>query len=199
MTHHSDKIAALIGSRICHDLISPVGAISNGIELLAMAGGAAGPEAQLLKDSAGDASARIRLFRIAFGQASDDQTVGRAEFCDLLQAVHGQGRVTLSITVPPDLSRLVAKAVVLAVMCAEQALPYGGTLDISHDGGQWRVRAESDRLNADQDLWALLQSPPDAPDVPPGAVQFVLLPRLLWEADMNYAAQVTDTTVEITF
>ncbi|MEL7098472.1 MAG: histidine phosphotransferase, partial [Pseudomonadota bacterium] len=37
-------LAALIGSRICHDLISPIGAINNGLELLGMAGTAGGAE-----------------------------------------------------------------------------------------------------------------------------------------------------------
>jgi len=34
MTSHTHNLASLIGSRICHDLISPIGAIHNGIELL---------------------------------------------------------------------------------------------------------------------------------------------------------------------
>ena len=38
MTLHTPKLAALIASRICHDLISPVGAISNGLELLSFGG-----------------------------------------------------------------------------------------------------------------------------------------------------------------
>ena len=41
------SLSALIGSRICHDLISPIGAINNGLELLDMSGGAPGPEASL--------------------------------------------------------------------------------------------------------------------------------------------------------
>lgn len=57
-------LPALIGSRICHDLISPIGAINNGLELLNMAGtGAApGPELELIGQSVESASARIRFF-----------------------------------------------------------------------------------------------------------------------------------------
>ena len=40
----TQDIAALLGSRICHDLISPLGAISNGVELLEMSGAQMGPE-----------------------------------------------------------------------------------------------------------------------------------------------------------
>ena len=45
-------ISALLGSRICHDLISPIGAISNGVELLMLDGLAKGPEMALVADSA---------------------------------------------------------------------------------------------------------------------------------------------------
>ncbi|HMS96693.1 MAG TPA: histidine phosphotransferase, partial [Tabrizicola sp.] len=64
MTDQPD-LAALIASRICHDLISPLGAIGNGVELLAME--RAGPELDLLSESVAHANARIRLFRISFG------------------------------------------------------------------------------------------------------------------------------------
>ena len=58
-------LAALVSSRICHDLISPIGAINNGLELLNMSGLAHdGPEIQLIGDSVKSARARIRFFRI---------------------------------------------------------------------------------------------------------------------------------------
>ena len=56
----SDKtdLAALLGSRICHDLISPIGAIGNGLELLMMDPGTHGPEMSLISESVGHANAR---------------------------------------------------------------------------------------------------------------------------------------------
>ena len=69
-------LAALVGSRICHDLISPLGAIGNGVELLGMTGVPDGPEMDLIAESVGNANARIRFFRIAFGAAAADQRIG---------------------------------------------------------------------------------------------------------------------------
>ncbi|MEO0403208.1 MAG: histidine phosphotransferase, partial [Pseudomonadota bacterium] len=63
------NLAALIGSRICHDLISPIGAINNGLELLGMSDQRDGPEIDLISESVENASARIRFFRIAYGAA----------------------------------------------------------------------------------------------------------------------------------
>src|SRR5690606_36320108 len=76
-------LGALVASRICHDLVNPLGAIGNGVELLALTTGfgpAAGPQGASLQGTAGGspelaliaestthAAARARLFRLAFG------------------------------------------------------------------------------------------------------------------------------------
>src|SRR6056297_1690043 len=131
MATHTDKIAALIGSRICHDLISPVGAIDNGLELLALTGTTEGPEMQLLQDSARGATTKIRQFRLAFGLAADPQTIGKTEFSNLLSELYAQGRIALIHAQADDISRPRAKAIMLAIMCAEQALPFGGQLAVT--------------------------------------------------------------------
>ncbi|MCT8999999.1 histidine phosphotransferase ChpT [Chelativorans intermedius] len=61
-------LAALLCSRVCHDIISPVGAISNGLELLDE-GGAEEDAMALIRASARNASARLQFARIAFGAA----------------------------------------------------------------------------------------------------------------------------------
>lgn len=91
MTANPADLAALIGSRICHDLISPIGAIGNGVELLAMTG-AAGPEVALIAESVAAANARIRFFRIAFGAAPADQRIGAPEVRSILDDLSRGGR-----------------------------------------------------------------------------------------------------------
>ncbi|WP_457938609.1 histidine phosphotransferase ChpT [Mesorhizobium sp. 10J20-29] len=61
-------LAALLCSRVCHDIISPVGAINNGLELLDE-GGADEDAMSLIRQSARNASARLQFARIAFGAA----------------------------------------------------------------------------------------------------------------------------------
>ena len=61
-------LAALLCSRVCHDIISPVGAINNGLELLDE-GGADADAMNLIRASARNASARLQFARIAFGAA----------------------------------------------------------------------------------------------------------------------------------
>jgi histidine phosphotransferase ChpT len=61
-------LASLLCSKVCHDIISPVGAINNGLELLDE-GGADEAAMDLIKTSARNASARLQFARIAFGAA----------------------------------------------------------------------------------------------------------------------------------
>jgi histidine phosphotransferase ChpT len=69
-------VLELIASRICHDVISPVGAISNGLELLQEMGLEGGAEAiSLIAKSAEQATRRLRLFRYAYGTAGGKDLV----------------------------------------------------------------------------------------------------------------------------
>ncbi len=73
----SPRVLELISSRICHDLVSPVGAISNGVELLEEMGEEAGDEAiALVSTSAQQASHRLKCFRLAYGAAGTDKNLG---------------------------------------------------------------------------------------------------------------------------
>ncbi|MFU0505504.1 histidine phosphotransferase ChpT [Pseudaminobacter sp. NGMCC 1.201702] len=67
-TLSAPDLAALLCSRVCHDIISPVGAINNGLELLDE-GGADEDAMNLIRASATNASARLQFARIAFGAA----------------------------------------------------------------------------------------------------------------------------------
>jgi histidine phosphotransferase ChpT len=199
VTHPSLDIPALIGSRICHDLISPVGAISNGLELLAMTGTPPGPEMALVSDSAANASARIRLFRLAFGAASAGQQVASDEVAEILRAVFSESRIDLRWQAVGPQDRQQVKAALLAMLCVESALPGSGTITLARDGDGWVVRAEAPRLILDAATWAMLNGAPPPADLPPAAVQFALLPEILDALDRRATLQSGDTTLELSF
>jgi len=90
----SKDIAALVGSRICHDLISPLGAIGNGVELLSLTSGETSAEMVLINESVANANARIRFFRIAYGATEMGQRVPRKEILSVLAASARGGRFT---------------------------------------------------------------------------------------------------------
>ena len=89
------RVLELVASRICHDLVSPVGAINNGVELMQELGADAGDEAvSLIATSAQQASIRLKCFRLAYGAAGTDKNIGIREvkevFVDWLKAGHIQ-------------------------------------------------------------------------------------------------------------
>jgi histidine phosphotransferase ChpT len=146
------NLNALIGSRICHDLINPLGAIGNGIELLGLAGVATGPEMALVSESDENATAKIKFLRLAFGVATQDQTVSRDEILSTLEAMARGGRLSYSWNVAGDPQRLEVRTALLAVMCEETALPMAGDIEITLDQTSWTITAKHDRLTLDPDL-----------------------------------------------
>jgi histidine phosphotransferase ChpT len=174
----SPDFSALIASRICHDLISPIGAIGNGVELLTMEpGSATRPEFALISASVANANARIRLFRIAFGAATGDQRIARNEVLSILTDLGHAGRITFAWTSLGDLSRREVRLVFLLLLCLETALPYGGRVEVTQTESGWSIRAEAQRTKIDAELWTLLDLPATEAAVEPGKVQFALVGR----------------------
>ncbi len=175
MTHPNLDLGALIGARICHDLISPVGAIANGLELLSLSGAPDGPEMSLVSQSALSANARIRFFRIAFGLSADGQSVSSGEMTSVLGDVYCE-KCSVDWQIDGPLPRRVAQAVFLALLCAEQAVPFGGVLTVSGSADAIRVEATGTRVAARPEHWAILDTPEVLRGVPATQVQFAMLP-----------------------
>jgi histidine phosphotransferase ChpT len=188
----SDKsdLAALIGSRICHDLISPIGAIGNGVELMLMEAASRGPELSLISESVANANARIRYFRVAFGAAGSDARIGRPEVLSILAEITKGSRLQISWTGPADLSRREVKIAFLLIQCLETAMPWGGQIAVVADGPRCTVTGTAPRLRVDPALWEVLSNPAAPADITPALVHFALVPPEL-------QAQGRRLTVEI--
>jgi histidine phosphotransferase ChpT len=190
-------LTALVGSRLCHDLISPLGAIGNGVELLAMAGTGMSPEMQLIAESVGNASARLKFFRVAFGQSSVDQQVGRSETVNLLADLAMGGRLQFDWQVEGDQPRRLVKMAFLAVLCLENALPWGGVVRITREGDIYSLVAEARRTKPDPALWSLLDGQQGT--VSPAQVQFRLLPREALRQSRHIRWSIDETGAFIRF
>ncbi|WP_062762926.1 histidine phosphotransferase family protein [Falsirhodobacter sp. alg1] len=147
-------LAALIGSRICHDLISPIGAIGNGLELMTMTGSAQTPEMQLIADSVAQANARIRLFRIAFGLGGEETTVSKSEAVSILSDMTHGSRLQIDWLPAEGLTREATRIAFLLILCLETAMPYGGRITVTAAND---IRAEAARLRPLPELWAVLR------------------------------------------
>ena len=197
--HDKPDLAALVGSRICHDLISPIGAIGNGVELMMMEGAAKGPEMALITESVAHANARIRFFRVAFGATGSDQRMGRNEVTAILSDMTHGGRLVLDWISPPDLPRRDVKLVFLLILCVEQALPYGGRLTIERGDTRWSLRAVASKMRLDMPLWDCLVNPNAAPEITPAQVQFLLVPDEFTRQHRRLTAEITADEIKLGF
>lgn len=125
-------LAALLCSRVCHDLISPVGAINNGLELLDE-GGSDAEAMDLIRQSARNASARLQYARIAFGAAGsagmqidtgDAENVARAYLANEKPEFVWTGARAL-------LPKNKVKLLLNLILVANAAIPRGGKLEVT--------------------------------------------------------------------
>ncbi|WP_457645375.1 histidine phosphotransferase family protein [Profundibacter sp.] len=192
-------IAALIGSRICHDLISPLGAIGNGVELLGMAGSVDGPEMALISESVASANARIRFFRIAFGAASPGAMVGLSEITSILRDMGAAGRVQYDWNSENSLPRSEVKLAFLLIQCFESAMGFGGTVKVRQGPDGWRLACTADKMNIDPEKWEMLVSPVNKVDLSPSDVHFALVPDAVQQANRALKTDLREGTIALSF
>ena len=202
MTQNSASLAALVSSRLCHDLISPIGAIQNGLELLAMGGdGTKSPELSLIEESCQHATARISFYRVAFGQANPVQTMAVKNISETLHGLTASGRVKADWIGDSDCERRDVQLSFLAFLCCETALPMGGTVQLITQGQAIQqsllIRAEGTRINTDANLWQMITNPQANADLKADKVQFALLPALCKEHGKALRLGVDETKIII--
>ena len=171
--------ASLLCSRLCHDLLSPVGALNNGLELLADETDPAMRARclELLSDSAKASANKLKFFRLAFGAAGGfGESVDTREAQAALTGLFGDNhRVKLAWLVEePTLPKGAVKVLLNVAMIAGDALVRGGQLDIGAemvDGHvEIVVRGEGPRIVLDDELrGALTGTSGNAPLTPRAA------------------------------
>ncbi|WP_199259709.1 histidine phosphotransferase family protein [Paracoccus binzhouensis] len=201
----AERMAALVSSRLCHDIVSPLGAIGNGLELLQLSGAfpgiAASDEMQLIAESVEAARARVRWFRMAFGHAAPDQRLSLAELSALLADVEKGGRIRLRLDAQGDLPRIEARMILLGLMCLETAMPWGGSVLVCRGASGWRLVAEASRTRPDPALWSWLDAAPtrEQPEPTSSEVHFPLLAGFARAANRPLAWELDETGGEIAF
>ncbi|MBN9889115.1 histidine phosphotransferase family protein [Salipiger abyssi] len=197
MSNDTARLATLVGSRLCHDLVSPVGAISNGLELIALAGAPGPEEMSLIEESCASAAARINFFRVAFGSASDEQEIGAREAAKLLTAYCRGGRLRVEWLPTQATQRSQVQLACLAMLCCETALPLGGQVQISRDDGLWQITGTGPRLSVEPALWEQLASQRLSMELTPASVQFACLAMLAPERGRKLAVHAGEAAVTI--
>jgi histidine phosphotransferase ChpT len=134
VTLDSLDLAALLCSRVCHDVISPVGAIVNGLEVLEDENDASMRDfaLDLIRKSSRQASARLQFARLAFGAAgSAGASIDLGDAEQVAKGMFQDEKVKLSWTAPRALlPKNRVKLLLNLIVIATNAVPRGGTIDV---------------------------------------------------------------------
>lgn len=147
-------LAALLCSRVCHDLISPVGAIVNGLEVLDDAKNADDRDfaLELIRKSARNASAKLQFCRLAFGAAgSAGAQIDTGDAENMTRGFLEDEKTKVAWNLPRALQpKNRVKLLLNMLIIAQQTIPRGGTLTVDTlgqgDAAGFRIRAAG--LNA---------------------------------------------------
>lgn len=135
------RIMELLASKICHDLVSPVGAINNGVELIEEIGGSVVDEAmKLISSSAEHAARRLRLFRMAYGRAGSESNLTFRDVRETIESYVSGGKIKLNFAddFPPEgliETPGALKVLLNMILLADETLVYGGDVNIRNAAG----------------------------------------------------------------
>lgn len=157
--------ASMLASRLCHDLLSPVGAFANGLELLA---DERDPEMRarcidLLEQSARTSANKLKFFRLAFGSAGGfGELVPADEARSAIQGIIGDRAIDFNWMIGAEpLPKPAVKIVLNLALLLVDALVRGGRLDIGCEnqagGIEIALHVEAERLFLDADVERILR------------------------------------------
>ena len=139
------RILEIMASKICHDIISPVGAIANGIEIMEELGPDAGEDVtQLISHSATQASAKLKTLRLAYGLGGSDSSIIPEDVHKIFgDFIAGENRVTQNWDPNADLGiepqTGFSKILICTLLLAIEALPKGGEISVQKEDDQTTV------------------------------------------------------------
>lgn len=196
------EFASLMCSRLCHDLLSPVGALNNGLELLA---DETDPDMrarclELLTDSARASANKLKFFRLAFGAAGGfGDSIDTREARAALEGLFGDShRVKLGWMVEaPSLPKPAVKVLLNLALIAGDALVRGGQLDVGAEvtasGIDIAVRGDGPRIVLDAELRGALLG--DAAMMTPRAAAACLARELVEQGGGTLQVSPSDSPV----
>ncbi len=137
-TMNDTKILELLASKICHDLISPVGAISNGIEILEeMGADDNGEVTALISSSTTQANAKLKTLRMVYGLGGADETIRISDIHGLFgEFIENEKRLSQDWDPHHDFDLEYkpgrAKILLAALILISENLPKGGVLSVTN-------------------------------------------------------------------
>ena len=206
VTLDSLDLAALLCSRVCHDVISPVGAIVNGLEVLEDENDASMRDfaLDLIRKSSRQASARLQFARLAFGAAgSAGASIDLGDAEQVARGMFQDEKVKLSWTAPRALlPKNRVKLLLNLIVIATNAVPRGGTIDVVVTGdaeaSEFVLTSKGMNARIPPHVEELLAGSPDSGTVDAHGIQAYYAGLVARAAGMKVSFSLEGDAVKIT-
>ena len=196
------ELAALLCSRVCHDVISPVGAIVNGLEILADEDDEKMRQMafELVRRSADQASAKLQFCRVAFGAAgAAGSSLDLGEAGEIARLFVGEDKTKLDWAMPREARpKAEVKLVLNLMLMAVSTIPRGGTVTVGVDGNRLVVGATGEGAKLPDASARLLAGVTEPGDIDARLVQVYYAMRLAEQTGYLIDTQAGPDTVMIT-
>ncbi len=153
---NTTAITSLLITKFCHDLAGPLGGLQNGIEFLSEA--EAGDASELLGLSMNEASARLQIFRNAYGTFAAEGAANAGEAEQIAHQYLKQTKLAANINITGAFTQQMRGAMLQQVLLAHQLLIYGGRLEVTSNGKQLTITGSAEKTHEDPEIKALLLS-----------------------------------------
>ncbi len=188
-------IAQMLGSRLCHDLITPISAVTSGIELLADYSGSEADEIHnLIAKSAKTAAQRLVFYRFAFGFGGISKLNSLAKVKEIIAPYLDPEKFQLIWNVTEDVLKddenlkTWAKLLSNLVLCAVESAPYGGDLKIATEDNSpnLSVTMQSSKIAFSNNICQVLELGCEVKHLTPQTIQ----PFMIWHFSNSLGRRV---------
>ncbi|MGD9814248.1 MAG: histidine phosphotransferase family protein [Hyphomonadaceae bacterium] len=195
------KLTALVASRICHDMVEPMSAIIQGLEMIKAGEGRTDPDAlSLLDHGVGKAWAKLEFFRFAMAGAVAEGDSELEEGRAVAVKLYGALKPDLIWSAPAvAMPRPAVRVIVNLLLIANECLPRGGTVEITAekrgDGGEVVITAKGARAKLREATAAALRGESD--ELTGHTIQPTLTSLLAAQGGVELSARESEDRVEL--
>jgi histidine phosphotransferase ChpT len=190
------KLTALVASRICHDMVEPMSAIIQGLEMIKSADGKTDPDALSLLDAGvGKAWAKLEFFRFAMAGAVAEGDSDIEEGKPVAEKLYSVLKPELVWSVGSvRMPRPAVRVIVNLLLIANECLPRGGTVELTATDGEVVVTAKGPRAKLREATGLALRG--EGGELSGHTIQPTLTALLAQQGGVELSARESEETVE---
>lgn len=197
------RASEILISKLCHDLVSPVGAVNNGIEFLSDMGADGLQDGLgLIEHSARQASVRLQLFRMCYGAGGSDSKVTGKMIYETFQNYIKDTKCTMDWDLmnhipDDDVPAGFMKTLLNMMVMAQESLPKGGVVSITMVDGAMIVKGASDTIRPKDGVIEAFNGTLAIDDLSPKSIHGYVTRAYADLFDLSVTCAISDTEIKL--